>query len=290
MPTLEHNGIVELFRDNPNLALRVIEEIFHIPVPAHAGVRVANALLDQMLPIEFRADLVLEVLDVDGRCVLAIVFESQIEIKERKKYTWVVYMAVSRAERECPAIVMVAAVDADVAAWASQPIDLGLGLGTLEPLVLGRETLPRIVDEQKAREDVELAVLSGMTHGNGTNGEEVLRASAAAILTLDREHAEVYFQIIWNVLRGPMRQALERLIMENRAVEGEPKEWDLVRILRAKIEIEALRENVLRLVARRRLVLTDEQHARIGTCVDRATLDRWFDNAIDAKTADELFR
>lgn len=63
MPTLEHDGVVELFRDNPALALRLLKDIFHIPVPAHATIRVADASLGQMIPIEFRADLVLEVLD-----------------------------------------------------------------------------------------------------------------------------------------------------------------------------------------------------------------------------------
>ncbi len=302
MPTLEHDGVVKLFRDNPNLAVRIIEEIFRMSVPAHAAIRVADASLDQMLPIEFRADLVLDVLDSNGKCVLAIVFESQREIKERKKYTWVVYAAVAGAERESPAILMVVAVDADVAAWAAQPIDIGLGKGKLEPLVLGPATLPEITDERRAREDVELAVLSGMAHGNGTNGEDVLRAAVEGIKTLDPEHAAVYFQIIWNVVREPMRRALERFAMENSQVEGKEDEFVLVRILReagfrdgfhdgeVKGEVKKLRDVLLRGALRRGLVLTEAQHARIRACDDRATLDRWFDNVFDAKSADELFR
>ena len=94
--------------------------------------------------------------------------------------------------------------------------------------------------------------------------------------------------------------------MENRQIEGQEKELVLVRILREagfrdgeakglhdgeiKGEVKNLRDVLLRGVMRRGLVLTDEQEARIRACNDRATLDRWFDNVFDAKTADELFR
>ena len=309
MPTLEHDGVVRLFRDNPSLAPRVIEDIFRMPLPAHATIRVADCALDQMLPIEFRADLVLEVLNDEGACVLAIVLESQREITARKKYSWPVYVTVSRAERECEAVILVVAVDAEVAAWAAKPIDVGFGLCKVETLVLGPSTLPQITDERTARENMELAVLSGMAHGNGTNGEEVLRAAVRAIVTLDAEHGAVYFQIIWNVLREPMQRALERLAMENQHVDGGQKEWDLVRIFRSagfhdgeakgfhdgeakgelKGELKARRANLLRGAKRRGLVLTEEQQQRILACDDHAMLERWFDNVFDAKTADELF-
>lgn len=298
MPTLEHDGIVSLFRDNPPLALRVLEEIGHVPVPAHASIRVTNASLDQMLPIEFRADLVLEVLDERDRFVLAIVLESQREIDERKKYSWPVYVTVSRAERECPAILMVVAVDENVAEWAQSKIDLGVGKGNIEPVVLGPQSIPEMTDEPITLENVELALLSGMAHGNGTNGEQVLRIALEGIELLDREHAMMYYQILWNVLREPMQRALERLVMENRTEQETPpyaKHWVDCGFRDGEVkgfldgEVKADREKIFRLAQRRGLVLSDEQQARIRACDDRAVLDRWFDNAIDAKTADELF-
>ncbi len=313
MPTLEHDGVVSLFRDNPAFALRVLGEICHVPLPAYASIRVTNASLDQMLPIEFRADLVLEVLDERDRFVLAIVLESQREIDERKKFSWPVYITVSRAERECPAILMVVAVDKYVAEWAQRSIDLGVGKGNIEPVVLGPQTIPEMTDERVARAEVELALLSGMAHGNGTNGEIVLRAALEGISTLDRELAMMYFQILWNVLREPMQKVLKGLVMENRT-ETEPRIWVYEQILRelflrdaevkgfhdgevkgfqdgeVKGEVKAVREKIFRLAQRRGLVLSDEQQVRLGACDDRITLDRWFDNVIDATSADELFR
>jgi hypothetical protein len=303
MPTLEHDGVVALFRDNPPLALRVLEDMLHVPLPAHAAIRVADTSLDQMLPIEFRADLVLEVLDAENRFVLAIVLESQREIKNRKKYSWPVYVTVSRAERECPAILMVIAVDEEVAGWAEQHIDLGVAQGTVKPVVLGPRTIPEITDEQAARQDAEVALLSGMAHGNGTNGAAVIQATLAGIKTLDREAAMVYFQVLWNVLRKPMQAALMRLVMEQRSTQ---REFPFVKEIGKYIgesyfregeakgyrdgEVKATREKILRAAQRRGLVLSDEQQERIRGCEDRQTLDGWFDNVLDAMSGDEVFR
>lgn len=307
MPTLEHDGIVELFRDNPVLAGRLIELVWQDVLPPHAHVRVADSSLNQLVPVEFRADLVLELLDHSNKFVQAIVLESQRETDERKKYSWPVYATVSRAERECPVTLLIVAVDEDVAAWAAQPIDLGGDTGRVRPKVLGPQTIPPITDEPAAQRDVELALLSGMAHGNGTNGEQVLRATFSAIATLDREAAMVYFQMLWNVLRAPMRQALQRLVMEQRT---SPREFSFVKELfgqdlgdafrRGEVKgfrdgevkgfLDAEREKLLRLALRRGLVLSNDQAVRIQTCEERQLLDRWFDNAIDARCADEIFR
>jgi predicted transposase/invertase (TIGR01784 family) len=58
---------------------------------------------------------------------------------------------------------------------------------------------------------------------------------------------------------------------------------------RTEGEIKAKRDGVLRLLMRSGVVLTDEDRARIFGCVDVATLDLWFDKAVGAKTAADVF-
>jgi hypothetical protein len=134
MPTLEHNAIVEMFRENPELAPHFLAILFHIDVPPHASVAVVESSLDQLIPVEFRADLVIELRDANGTLVLAIVLEVQRNEDPDKTYSWPVYVTVVRAKKRCPTAVLVVAPDTDVATWAMQPIDLGLGLGSLRPL------------------------------------------------------------------------------------------------------------------------------------------------------------
>ena len=69
MPSFEHNGLVEMFRENPSLALLLLEQILHLPIPEHTSVAVVEAGLDQLVPVEFRADLIIEVKQGDRpRC------------------------------------------------------------------------------------------------------------------------------------------------------------------------------------------------------------------------------
>jgi hypothetical protein len=292
MPTLEHNALVEMFRENPELAPHLVALLFHVDVPPHASVAVVESSLDQLVPVEFRADLVLELRDVNGALVLAIVLEVQRDEDPDKKFSWLVYAAVVRAKKRCPAIVLVVAPDADVATWAAQPIDLGLGLGSLRPLVLGPASVPEVTDPLAAEQEVELAVLSAVAHGNGPNGLVVVQAALVALGRLDREHAAVYFQIIWNVLREPMRQALEALVME-RQTEGKATFPPFAQRIfergihegELKGELKGKRDTLLRLLARAGISLSDDDRTRIQACTDAATLDRWVDNVLGAKTA-----
>ena len=101
MPSLEHNGIIEMFRENPSLAPHLITTLFHMDLPRYTSVAVVESSLDQLIPVEFRADLVLELLDENGARVLLIVLEMQREQDPDKKYSWPVYVTVVRAKKRC---------------------------------------------------------------------------------------------------------------------------------------------------------------------------------------------
>lgn len=49
------------------------------------------------------------------------------------------------------------------------------------------------------------------------------------------------------------------------------------------------RDAFSRLLERRRLTITEEDRARTEACTDIATPDRWFDQALVARTAAEVF-
>lgn len=53
-------------------------------------------------------------------------------------------------------------------------------------------------------------------------------------------------------------------------------------------EITARHNTLLRLVSRARIVLTDNDRARIHACTDTATLDQWIDNIFGAKTSADV--
>jgi hypothetical protein len=292
MPTLEHNAIVEMFRENPALAPHLLASVLHVAMPPHASAAVVESSLDQLLPVEFRADLVLELRDMKGKVVLAIVLEVQRDQDPDKKYSWPAYVAVVRAKKLCDTVVLVVAPDADVSAWAAEGIDLGLQRGSITPFVLGPAAVPEITDAVVAKHEVELAVLSAVAHGNGPNGLAVVQAALVALDRLDQEHAAVYFQVIWNALREPMQRALEALVME-RQTEGKtqfpPFAQQIFERGIREGELRVHREALLELIAQVGLTFTEADRDRIQTCEDAAVLKRWRLNVLRAKTAADVF-
>jgi hypothetical protein len=286
MPSFEHNGLVEMFRENPSLALQLLEQSLHLPVPEHTSVAVVEAALDQLVPIEFRADLVIEVKQGD-QVVLAIVLEVQLGEDPDKKSAWPVYLTVTRARRQgCPTCVLVVAPDAKVAAWAAKPIALGLPGDAILPRVLGPSELPLVTDPAEVSRQPEVAVLSAMAHGNEPDGLRVVMAVLEGLAGFDEASAKVYRTLIYEALGEALRRKVEEMLSQR---VGEFQEPPFVLKLKAVGRAEGLKAALLKLVARAGLTLGEEERERIEGCDDPAVLDRWVDNAIGAKTAADLF-
>ena len=165
--------------------------------------------------------------------------------------------------------------------------------------MLGPASVPEVPDPEEAAREIELSVLSAVAHGNGPSGIAVVKAALVALSRLDREHAVVYFQVLWSGLRVPMRRALEAMVMERQAGGTEKmlpfmqhffdlgrREGELKGLREG--ELKVLRETLLRLTARTGIALTDGDRARVQACEDTATLDRWIDNVLGAKTAADI--
>jgi predicted transposase YdaD len=58
---------------------------------------------------------------------------------------------------------------------------------------------------------------------------------------------------------------------------------------KAEGRAEGKADSVLKLLERRHLVPSQEQRHRVASCTDIAQLDLWFDRAVTASTATEVF-
>src|SRR6185436_17325929 len=133
MPSQLHEVLLQLFRNRPLLAPELMRDALHCELPAFTEARIDSADLTDVEPAEYRADLV--VLLLDGVAVYGIIVEAQLARKPRKKFVWPVYATSLRARLEVPVCVLVVAADDAIARWAAQPIDLGNG-NVFRPLVL----------------------------------------------------------------------------------------------------------------------------------------------------------
>ena len=127
---------------------------------------------------------------------------------------------------------------------------------------------------------------------NEPDGLPVVLAALAGLGGLDPKMAAVYFRLIYDALREPMRSALETLIMANQQFEDvtwPPFVQQIIDRSEAKGMHKAKREMIFKLALRAGIALAEEDRARIEKCEDLAMLDRWIDNALTTKTAAELF-
>ncbi|MFL6054046.1 MAG: hypothetical protein ACJ72W_14185 [Actinoallomurus sp.] len=299
MPTAEHEAVTLLFRNRPQLAADLLGEVFNVPVPEFKDVQAESGDFTEVVPSEFRADVVV-VLRTD-QPVLAVVVEVQRGRDPRKRWSWPLYLTSLRARMECPAVLLVVCVDAAVASWCAKAIPIGHPGWALRPLVVGPDSIPVITDADEAENAPELAVLSAMAHGS--ERFDVLDALHEGVLyDVDDERARLYADVVLAALRTEhARSYLEaRMIAEKYEYQssfakkyfadgeahGEARgEARGVSRGRRIGEVDA----ILAVLDARGITITDEQRVRIEECTDLPQLQKWVRLAAVACSADELF-
>lgn len=289
MPSPTHEALVMLFKNRPGIALELLRDAFAFDVPAEARVSVVSETVRQVRPVEIFADVVLRI-EQDDRAVLAIIVEVQLTPPRTKSFSWPVYLSIVRRDLECPSVLLVVAFDDAVARACERPIELGHPGFVLRPLVLGRGATPRIVEQERAMEDVELAVLSAVAHGGNDATLEVVLPALYAIRggPLDDDRRRVYHDLVLSGLGAAARAALEELMMKGYEYQSDfAKKY----VAQGREEGRSAGEaNALLLfLAARGFAVDEALRERVVACRDLDRLDRWIQRAAVAATLDEVF-
>jgi Arc/MetJ-type ribon-helix-helix transcriptional regulator len=284
--SLLHEALVLLFRNRPDLAPELLSRVFGVELPPFAEVRVASAELSEVVPREHRADLI--VLLLDGKPVLAIVLEVQLDRDRDKLTSWPAYLTGARARYGCPACLLVLCADEAVARWCARPIETGHPGFVLRPLVLGPDAVPIVTEPEQAAAMPELSVLSAIAHGRGEHGLAVALAALAAARGLDVDRATLYDDLILFWLNEATRSKLEELMERGRYEYQSEMVRRNVAQGRAEGRAEAKAQDVLTVLEARGLDVPQELRRRILECTDLATLDQWLRRAAVIAEASNL--
>ena len=211
MPSMAHEILVDLFKNRPSLAAEILVEVLGLSLPPYTEARLASIDLTEIRPAEYRADVVVLLLDGDTPVRILIV-EVQLAMDLRKRLSWPAYVTVSRAIHGCPAGLLVVAPDPLVAAWCAEPIETGVPDFVLRPPVLRRSAVPVVTDPAEAARRPELAVLSVMAHGDTEQGATIAGALLPALQGLDDDRARFYYDLMYNALNEAARRALEAMM------------------------------------------------------------------------------
>src|SRR4051794_16649188 len=211
MPSMVHEILADLFKNRPSLAAEILAEVLGVELPPYTEARLASTNLPEIQPAEYRADVVVVLLDRDIP-VRVIIVEVQLAIDLRKRLSWPAYVTVSRAIHGCPADLLVVAPDPSLAGWCAEPIEIGVPGFVLRPPVLGRADVPVVTDPGEAARRPELGVLSALAHGETAEGATIAAAVLPAIRGLDDDRARFYYDLVYNSLNEAARRALEAMM------------------------------------------------------------------------------
>ncbi len=211
MVSMAHEVLVDLFKKRPSLAAEILSDVLDVAMPTYSEARLASVDLTEIQPAEYRADVVVTLLD-GAAPVRVIIVEVQLAIDPRKRMSLPAYVTVSRAVHGCPAGLLVVAPDAQVAAWCAEPIEIGVPGFVLRPPVLRQANVPVVTDAGEAARRPELAVLSAMAHGETDQGATIAAAVLPAIQALDDDRARFYYDLVYNSLNEATRRTLETIM------------------------------------------------------------------------------
>ena len=286
MPSLTHEVVLELLRNQPDLLPTLLQHIGHPEVPPDAIVRVGAADANLMVPVEYRADMVLLVGEPDPTIVFVI--EAQLGIDLAKLLKWPAYLANLRVRYKCPVVLVIFTVDEAVMRWASQPIHLG-GDSVIVPIVFGPGNLPRIVDVEEARKCPALALLSALAYGKDENAAELVAAAKVAIDLLDKDGDRGYLEAVWRAFNDVASNLLEKMMQLPTNFEYTfPPLRKAFGAGEARGEARGKAEAVLRILVKRGISVPDAAKERVLTCADIDLLTCWFDRAIAAGSIEEV--
>jgi hypothetical protein len=204
MPSFDHEILVDLFRENGQLAPELLRRCAGIAVD-HVRVELESIDLTRVAPTAYYADAVAVLRDRDNRPVTGVIVEVQLRTDENKLLSWPVYVTTLRAKLDCAAMLLVIAPNPAVAAWARQPIELGHPGFRLTPVVIEFKDVPWVRDRAAASRLPELAMLSVMAHPE----LEVAEVAVEAISQLPEDRRQLYLDVILMALPAAVRRILE---------------------------------------------------------------------------------
>lgn len=300
MPSITHQGLVELFRARPTLALEVLQRVLATTLPVARSIEVTSASVDELVPTEHRADLMLLMRDGSRTIVGVVIVEVQLAIDADKPFTWPLYAFATRNRFRCPTWLLVVAPEAAVASWAHTPLPSAPGHPAWGPMVLGPDETPHITTASEAEQAPELALLSAIAHGGNENAKALLDALPAALATMPGEMLPAYLAMLYATLAPALRAQLERL-MTTTPFTSMPLPPFIQRIIdvgKAEGEREGKREGkteglataTLKLLELRGIDVPASVRAEVMACTDLATLDHWFERAARLKSAAAVVR
>jgi hypothetical protein len=287
MPSLQHEAPLEVIRQQPAVVVELLRRALpQLRLPDKVTGVLGTADLTQIAPAQYLADTVVVLTDQQtGKPVLAVVIEPQGRDRKTKKASWPVYVTTAIKANKVPrAILVVLCWDPREADRCRQVIATGHPGFDLYPIVIDPRTFP-----SPEGAGPYLTILAGAAKAIDLGTPAGRDAVLAAIEQTRAGHADTaaLTTIILGVADAAARRELEALMaspkFRSTFVDGLLQQGEEKGAVTSRIE------DLVKVIRARGLELTKAQLKLVTSCADLTQLATWFDQALDAKSTDEIF-
>ncbi|WP_216588805.1 hypothetical protein [Streptomyces brasiliscabiei] len=287
MVSSPHEALHRIFQKDPALLTRTLQQVLDVPFPEPREFAAMNIDLTEIKPVERRVDTLMRAEADEGTYLLVV--ESQGKQDDDKRRSWPYYLSYLYAKYHCEPVLIVTTQSSATARWAAEPIHLGVRGRpslTVRPLVLGPDNVPLVADEAEAARDVALAVFSAITHGKGRNAAAILEPLAAVLKDEDPESAMVFAELVESGLVDTQAKKLwkELMVPVNYFFKN-----PVAVAMREEVRVEERVAGILRILDRRHIEVPESVRERVSNCTDPDLLQLWWDRAIVATDAAQMF-
>jgi hypothetical protein len=277
--TYVHDNPIQLCRERPGFAVKLAGDLLGVPMPDHDKVAPYSESATDVEVRDLNADNVVVCLDGD-EIRFGIIIEVQRKPDNRKRFSWPAYHSNIRHRIKAPVALIVICPEQSVAAWASEPIDVGQPGCDFRMLVISAANYPKLTEPSGTGELAEQVVLGTLIHQYADEIEQLLEVATAELEPLPEDLAKRYTQYMLGQLSERPRAILETLMKQ----ETYPYQSKLLADHQARGVAEAL---LVVIEARGRLI-SDEDLDRIAECKDIELLLAWVRRAALQPSMDDI--
>ncbi|HET9080241.1 MAG TPA: hypothetical protein VFO01_06965 [Trebonia sp.] len=320
MPTIQHDGLVELVRQYPLLGVELVRHVGNFALPAEVAAVLGSEDMSDVAPRangrggrnpepqKYTADSVVVLSDTaTGKRLLAVVIEPQDRAAEEKAVSWPVYATTARKANRCPRAVLIAVCWDPAEAEGCRKITATGHPGLVfVPIVISADNAPGL-DGASPYMTLFNAIIGAVDLGTAEGRGQAVSAINATGAT-GADHRSLC-KIILGVAVDAAHEHLEDLMAisyrdefvdgwyEQGVAAGEARGEARGKARgkaegraegRAEGEARTRADDILRVLRSRSLRPTRAQRKLIESCTDLDELDTWFDRSLTAGTVDEI--
>jgi hypothetical protein len=285
MPSIAHETPMELIRQCPDLVLDVLREVSDVKAAAAASVRLAPTDASAVVPAQFLCDGVALVEDASGKPILAVVIEPQGRDARTKQYSWPTYLCSVRKQFSCDAVLMVVCWNPEEVAECQRIIRTGHPGFDLIPIVAHKGNSPQEQDSEGSRPYLVLfAGYIGAVDMDTDEGQHAVLQAARQLPELNRKTCmTLMLAVASDAARHALEEKMTSVTYRSDFIESFVEKGE------AKGEAKASASLLLKLLGSRDVEISAEQRQRVESCTDATLLQTWFDRALSAKSAGDVF-